>query len=188
MPVIYDAVRVSILGTCNGQDIVNVFHVEPWDIAQAAQIVAEQFVAAFKSELASEYTFVSSSAIDMSSENGANFTYPMSGSEQGTGGVAAEMGTSAIIRWHDTQTGRKYRPGRTFLGPLPVATTTRTGTEIPITDRTRIEGKANDFIEAMSQVCGLVIVHGISAGAPVIASITSASVSTRTGHLDSRRR
>ena len=186
---IYAAHRVAIQGLAGTQQIVNVFNVAgSSSLIDTVEGMAEAFATHFKPILANEYVFTSASGIDMASPEGDTYTYSMSTYEQGTGGTASEIGVSALISWQDTITGRAYRPGRTFLGPMPSQSVMPLALVLSPSAKSTLQVACNNFLNTVNTIAELVIVHGMSTDIQQTAPITGVSVSGRVGHLDSRRK
>lgn len=190
MPVLYEAVRVAVIGSCSGQQIVNVFNVAPNPGAQnAARHVGEGFAQMFKPVLSNAYAFSHSYAIDMSDPNGETATYSLESYELGALADTPEIGLSAIIRWQDTASGRGMRPGRTYLGPLATSQVTNRGLDVSAGARAAIVQAARDFIGYVAEMSTtLVTVHRPGTPEVTYGLIEDASVGQPAGHLDSRRK
>lgn len=189
MAAIYSAIRVAVVGKCSGQDIVNVFNVAgSAGITVATQVVGDEFAARFKSVLSNSYAFDHAYGVDMSSPVGATYTYSLVGNGVGGAGASAEVGLAAVIRWQDSISGRGFRTGRTFLGPLPSTSFANTGLETSTAARTAINAAAAAFISGVNAFGTLVMPHGVGGPAQQLAPITGAATAVPSGHLDSRRR
>lgn len=189
MPATYAAIRVAVAGLCAGQQIVNVFNVAGGgDVQEVTEAVGDAYVAAFDSFLPETYTFDSAHGIDMSSATGGTFTHPLTAGGAGGGSDAAEIGLAGIIRWSDTITGRAFRPGRTFIGPILRVYVSDVGLTLNSGGRTALLSAANTFLGAVNAVGSLVIVHGLGTPGQQVAPVTAAAVATNLAHLDSRRR
>lgn len=187
---IYGAKRVAVVGTVQGIEVVNVFNVaSDFSVASVANGVGNAFAETFKPYIADDYSFGFARAIDMSSATGDAATYDLSTHETGGGAGAVELGLSAVIGWNDTISGRKFRPGRTFLGPVPGNGVNAPGLFINVAYKALLANAAEDFLSALqTNISGeLVIVHGMGTVDQQLAVVTSASVSELLGHLDSRR-
>lgn len=189
MPVTYSAIRCAVIGYAGGQQIVNVFNVAGTAGAgEAATLVGQAYGTNFKARLASQYTFDSVHAIDMSSLEGDTYTYPMVGFGAATGGAAGEIGTCALLRWQDSISGRAYRPGKTFFGPIGKTAVDDLGLELLTGERTAIQSAADLFLDAVNVGGALVTVHGAGTPGQQLAPIIGVSVPMTTAHIDSRRR
>lgn len=189
MVATYAAIRVAVLGQVQGQDIVNVFNVAGAGDVQAATVaVGDAYVSAFDSTLPETYTFVSAHGIDMSSAAGGTYTHPLTSGGAGGGSDATEIGLAAVIRWTDTVTGRAFRPGRSFVGPVLRVYVADVGLTLNSGGRTAMQTAADAFLSAVQVVGELVIVHGLGTANQQVSPVVSASVATNLAHLDSRRR
>lgn len=189
MAAIYAAVRCAVIGYAGGQQVVNVFNIAGTGGAQeAAGVIGTAYGEHFATMLASQYTFDSVHAIDMSSVDGDTYTFSMGAYGTATGGSAGEIGTSALLKWTDSVTGRAFRPTRSFLGPISRTRVNDLALELLPSDRTAIQAAAQAFLTQVNLGGALVAVHGLGTPNQQLAPITAVNVPLATGHLDSRRR
>lgn len=189
VPVTYPAHRVSIVGDCYGIQVVNVFNVAAdQPVLDSAAAVGDAFATAFKPRLASQYNFVEAQAVDMSTETGDTGVYSLATYETGQGGPAGEQGVAVLARWTDTLTGRAYRRGRSFLGPVAAADMNTGQLQMLPTARGQWQTAIDSFVAAcIASLIPLQIAHGIKSGAPVLGAVVSGEAALNTGHLDTRR-
>lgn len=189
MADVYAATRVAVIGTVGTQQVVNVFNVAgDANVLDATTAVAEAFGTHFGPWLSSDYVHDSAHGIDMRSAEGGTATVSMTGWETGGGGDALEIGLSGIVRWADTVSGRAFRPGRSYLGPIPRVYCEDVGLRINSGGSTALQTAATGFATALVPDHPLVIVHGLGRPTQQVAPVVSASVAPGLGHLDSRRR
>lgn len=192
MPVIYDAIRVAVVGEALQQQIVNVFHVagSSKPVVDVAGDVGLAYANAFKPLLSSQYSFGHASGIDMNAANGEIGQVDLATFEVGGAPDTPEIGLAAVIRWVSTASGRGIRTGRTFFGPCSGYTSGTGGLEVAPSFRIQLTNSALDFVDEVNSLTGgaISLVHGLSSGGGiVVAPILSASVASKSGHLDSRR-
>lgn len=189
---VYQAIKVAIIGSCEGQQIVNIFHVDPnADVQGATEGVSAAYIENYKPILSGSYEFVVANGMDMRSADGGTFTVPLTGEETGGGLSTQEVGLAAIVRWSDTVTGRAYRACRTYLGPLPGTDFTRSGLELTAQARVAIQAASSSFLSDVLTNVGspLVVVHGVAGpNTPLVSTVTGVGVATNSAHLDSRRK
>lgn len=193
MPVLYNAVRVAVVGSAFAQDVVNVFNVggSTDSVVSIAESVGVAYADNFKSVLSSAYNFGYASGIDMSLANGDIGRFDLASEEQGGAPATPEAGLTAVINWTDSATGRGIRPGRTFLGPLSgfAFVDGSGGLLIGTSFAAGLANAAEAFMADVNAATGgdLSIVHG-RGSTTLVSPIVAASVSPRSGHLDTRRR
>lgn len=189
MPVTYPAHRVSIVGTCYGIQVVNVFNIFGiQSVLDSAETVGLAFGTAFKSRIASQYDFGEAHAVDMETLDGDTATFSLGQFESGSGGPAGEQAVAVLARWTDDLTGRAYRRGRSFLGPVAAADMATGQLSMLPTARGQWQTAIDLFLSEISNSLGtLAIAHGLKSGAPVLGAITSGEAAVNTGHLDTRR-
>lgn len=189
-PVIYDAKRVAVRGAIDSIEVVNVFNIRSsFTVADVAQAVGEAFADAFGPLLSNVYAFTDAKAVDMSSVTGETATHSLAAHENGDSSSAVELGLVAILRWQDTISGRGFRPGRSYFGPLPQNAVQNNGRTCAPAYMVDLRAAAEAFLEAITfNIDGdLVIVHGIGTINQQLAPVTGVSVAGLLGHLDSRR-
>jgi hypothetical protein len=189
MVATYSAHRVSIVGQVYDQQIVNVFNLAAVsDVGDSAQIVGDAFATAFKSRLCSQYEFVAAQAVDMNSTDGPTAQYSLATYESGTGGPMGEIGVSVIARWTDTVTGRAFRVGRSYLGPVASGDVDTGARTVLPTAKGQWQTALDAFLTTLSSSAGvLCIVHGLETPNQQVAPVVSGAIATNTAHLDSRR-
>lgn len=189
MPVTYPAHRVAIVGSCYGIQVVNVFNVSlTQTVLESAQLVGDAFGTAFKGRLASQYEFGEANAVDMSSTTGDTASYSLASFESGTGGAAGEQAVSLLARWTDDLTGRAYRRGRSFLGPVAAADMNTGQLSMLPTAKGQWQTAIDTFLsEIQTASAQLLIAHGVKSGTVSLGAVLSGEAATETGHLDTRR-
>jgi hypothetical protein len=189
MPVTYPAHRVSVQGTCYGIQVVNVFNVIGFETPlESATAVGLAYGTAFKSRIASQYDFGEAHSIDMSALDGDTATFSMSQFESGDGGPAGEQAVALLARWTDDLTGRAYRRGRSFLGPVAAADMATGQLAMLPTARGQWQTAIDLFLSELANSFGtLAIAHGIKSGSPVLGAVFQGEAAVNTGHLDTRR-
>lgn len=188
-PAVYGAIRVAVIGTAMNQTVVNVFNVSGIGSPMAAaEAVGEAFAEAFKPLLSSTYVFQQADAMDMSAIDGGTATHPLTSYESGASTGAVELGLAAHISWVDTVSGRAFRNGRSYVGPLPGMQITNGGMELVPGFTSQYASAGREMIDHVDAEGGaLVIVHGMSTPNQQLAVVEDCICKDRVVHLDSRR-
>lgn len=188
--VTYGAKRCAVRGTIGDIEVVNVFNVDSsYGVEAVANTVGQAYGNRFGPVLANSYAFGDIRVIDMSDPAGDTATQSLAEFENGDLSSAVEVGLVAVIRWEDSISGRAFRPGRTFFGPLPQSAVQGLGLDLAPSYKALLQAAADGFLTDMGDIDGsLVIVHGMGTPNQQLAPVTGVSVADRLGHLDSRRR
>lgn len=188
-PAIYAAHRVSVVGVAFGQNIVNVFNAAGYGSSVDAAVgVGTAFAEAWKTILPTSYAFGYANAIDMHTAEGDTSTYSLTSFGTGAGTAATEVGLAAIISWQDTVSGRGFRNGRTYIGPLPASVLASGGLQLGPAYLSTFDAGAASFLANITTSGGtLVVVHGMNTANQQVAPVVEGHTRLNTAHLDSRR-
>lgn len=193
--------RVSVQGTANGRQIVNVFHVRKglgtaaWgqtELDALAGVMNTQFATAFASSISNSYSGDSVECQDLSSLTGF-FSQVASTTTGGAGSTIAPASAASCVTW---KIARHYRGGhpRTYIGPL-AGGALETATSLTSAFVTALKTKATTFLTNINlsspggATVSLVTVHrtrdGDTLTPPEVSLIQGVEVDAR---IDSQRR